>query len=186
MYGCGKDYLFSFYLGCHRSAVSLSALNVSPLTQTIALMWDQTPAFCAPHAEGRSSPTNTPVFPLVSSSYWVLHGSTYSFPVVRYCFLLSADVLQAILCLKVSIKAYIMVYYEAIHNMVYHIMKVYIHSWCIYGQRCTPCPPTPPPTCSSCLLVLNRLPCHLKAGISFKTGALYFKPSWWWWLFCHD
>ena len=26
---------FSFYLGCHRSAVSLSALNVSPLTQTI-------------------------------------------------------------------------------------------------------------------------------------------------------
>ena len=28
---------FSFHLGCHRSAVSLSALNVSPLTQTIAL-----------------------------------------------------------------------------------------------------------------------------------------------------
>ena len=30
---------FSFHLGCHRSAVSLSALNVSPPTQTIALMW---------------------------------------------------------------------------------------------------------------------------------------------------
>ena len=29
---------FSFHLGCHRSAVSLSTLNVSPLTQTIALM----------------------------------------------------------------------------------------------------------------------------------------------------
>ena len=30
---------FSFHLGCHRSAVSLSALNVSPLTHTIAPMW---------------------------------------------------------------------------------------------------------------------------------------------------
>ena len=30
---------FSFHLGCHRSAVSLSTLNISPLTQTIALMW---------------------------------------------------------------------------------------------------------------------------------------------------
>ena len=31
-----RTVLFSFHLGCHRSAVSLSALNVSPLTQTIA------------------------------------------------------------------------------------------------------------------------------------------------------
>ena len=30
---------FSFHSGCHRSAVSLSALNVSPLTQTIAPLW---------------------------------------------------------------------------------------------------------------------------------------------------
>ena len=30
---------FLFHLGCHRSSVSLSALNVSSLTQTIALMW---------------------------------------------------------------------------------------------------------------------------------------------------
>ena len=52
---------FSFHLGCHRSAVSLSALNVSPLTQTVAPMW--TPASVPPPAEGRSSPTNTPVFP---------------------------------------------------------------------------------------------------------------------------
>ena len=36
---------FSFHLGCHRSAVSLSALNVSPLTQTIALMWGSEPCF---------------------------------------------------------------------------------------------------------------------------------------------
>ena len=74
-------------------------------------------------------------FPLVPSFYWVLHGSMYSFPVVRYSFLLLADVLQILLCLKVSFKVDIMVYYECIHDMVYHIMKVYIHSWCIYGQR---------------------------------------------------
>ena len=53
---------FSFRLGCHRSAVSLSALNVSPLTQTIALVWDRTPGSVPLAAEGRSSPTNTPVF----------------------------------------------------------------------------------------------------------------------------
>ena len=36
---------FSFHLGCHRSAVSVSALNVSPLTQTVALMWGSDPCF---------------------------------------------------------------------------------------------------------------------------------------------
>ena len=36
---------FSFHLGCQRSAVSLSALNVSPLTQTIALLWGLDPCF---------------------------------------------------------------------------------------------------------------------------------------------
>ena len=67
MYGCSKDCLVLFHLGCHRSAVSLSALNVSPLTQTIALMWDQTPASVPPPSKSRSSPTNTSVFP--SSSF---------------------------------------------------------------------------------------------------------------------
>ena len=56
---------FSFHLGCHRSAVTLSALNVSPLTQTITLMWGLDPCFSSPTHQGRYSPTNTPVFPLV-------------------------------------------------------------------------------------------------------------------------
>ena len=66
---------FSFHLGCHRSAVSFSALNVPPLTQTIALIWGLDPCFSSPPAESRSSPTNTPVFPPVPSSYRVLLGS---------------------------------------------------------------------------------------------------------------
>ena len=38
--------------------------------------------------------------PLVPSSYQVLHGSIYSFPLVRYSCPLSAGVLHALLCLK--------------------------------------------------------------------------------------
>ena len=44
---------FSFHLGCHRSAVSLSALNVSPLTQTIALIWRLDPYFSSPNGWGQ-------------------------------------------------------------------------------------------------------------------------------------
>ena len=62
-------------------------------------------------------------FPLVSSFYQVLHDSVYSFPLVTYSCPLSAGVLHALLCLKV-------------------------YSWCICGERCTPCSPTPPPSCS--------------------------------------
>ena len=66
---------FSFHLGCHRSAVSHSALNVSPLTQTIAPMWDQTFASVPPPTEGRSSPANTPGLPpssfILLSFAWV-------------------------------------------------------------------------------------------------------------------
>ena len=40
-------------------------------------------------------------FPLVPSSYRVLHNSIYSFPLVRYSCLLPAGVLHALLCLKV-------------------------------------------------------------------------------------
>ena len=53
---------------------------------------------------------------------WVLCGSVHSFPLVRYSCLLWAGVLHALLCLKVYL-------------------------WCIWGERCTPCPPTPLPSC---------------------------------------
>ena len=34
---------FTYHLGCHRSAASLSALNVGPLIQTTALIWESDP-----------------------------------------------------------------------------------------------------------------------------------------------
>ena len=80
---------------------------------------DWTPASDPPPAKGRSSPTNTPVFPPSSLSHQVLCGSIYSFPLVRSSCPLSAGVLHALLSLKV-------------------------YSLCMHGERCTPCPPTPP------------------------------------------
>ena len=61
--------------------------------------------------------------PLPPLSYRVLCGSIYSFPLARDSCPFSAGVLQALLCLKV-------------------------YSWCIHGERCTPCPPTAPPSYS--------------------------------------
>ena len=110
---------FSFHLGCHRSTVLLSALNVSPLTQTIAPMWGLDPLLQFLHPL-RAGPVLLTLlfFPLVPSSYWVWGGSICAFLLVRYSCLLSAGVLHALLCLKV-------------------------YSWCICGERCTPRPPTP-------------------------------------------
>ena len=49
-----RSVSFSFHLGCHSSAVSLSALNVSPpLTQTIAPMWGSDPSFSSPTCQGQ-------------------------------------------------------------------------------------------------------------------------------------
>ena len=113
------------------------SLNVSPLTETIALLWGSDPCF--------SSPTHwglvllTLLFPpWVPLFYRVLHGSIYYFPLVRYSCPLSAGVLNALLCLKV-------------------------YSWYICGERCTPRPPSPPPSCSPILptfwwLVLQWFP----------------------------
>ena len=54
----------SFHLGCHRSVVSLSALNVSPLTQPIAPVWGLDPCFSSSRPSRRGQiQSNTSVFP---------------------------------------------------------------------------------------------------------------------------
>ena len=47
------SYLFSFHLDYSRSPVSLSALNVSPLTQTVALTWGLGPCFSSLTCRGQ-------------------------------------------------------------------------------------------------------------------------------------
>ena len=93
---------------------------------------DHTPASVLPLTEGRSSPTNTPVLSLVPLSYWVLCGSIYSFPLVRYSCPLSAGVLYSLLCLKV-------------------------YSLRIREESCTPCTPALLPSCSPLALVFHSL-----------------------------
>ena len=44
---------FLFHLGCHISAVSLSALNASTLTQTVAQLWGSDPCFTSPTCRGQ-------------------------------------------------------------------------------------------------------------------------------------
>ena len=104
MYGCGKDCLilipfrlpqvscFTLSLKCF-SSDSNNYLNVGiePLLH-----------FSHPLMAGPVLPTLL-FFPLVPGPYWVLHGSIYSFPLVRYSCPLSAGVLQAFVCLKVYV-----------------------------------------------------------------------------------
>ena len=82
-----------------------------------------TPASVPPPSEGRSRPINTPVSP--PSSFILLSFAWfYVFFSAGQVFLSAlAHVLHALLCLKV-------------------------YSWCICGEKCTPHPPTPLPSCS--------------------------------------
>ena len=64
---------FSSHWGCHRSAVSRSATS---LTQIIAPVWGSDPCFSSPPPQGRSSPTNTPVFP---ASFFTLPSFVWVF-----------------------------------------------------------------------------------------------------------
>ena len=116
---------------------------------------DWTPASVPPPAEGRSSPNpdNTPVFPVVPSSYRVLRGSVYSFPLVRFSWPLSAGGLHALLCLKV-------------------------YSWCIHGERCTPHPPTPPPSCSQLHHLLCPCTCRIFSAFP-QVSVSSVKKQWW-------
>ena len=66
---------FLFHIGCHRSAVSLSVLNISLLIQTVAPMWRLDTYFSYPTTKGMSSPNNSPVFH--SSSFILLRFASF-------------------------------------------------------------------------------------------------------------
>ena len=124
IYGCGKDCLI--LIPFRLPQISCFTLSLKCFSSDSDNWPDvrirSSLQFCHPPRVG---PVLTTFLfpPLVPSSYWVLHGSIYSFLVVRYSCLLSAGVLYALQCLKV-------------------------YSWCNHGERCTPHPPTPPPVCS--------------------------------------
>ena len=127
MYGCSKDCLI--LIPFRLPQISCFTLSfVSPLTQTIALCGDRTPASVPPPAEGRSSPNNTPVFPLVPLSYRVLHGSIYSCPLIRYFCPLSAGVLQHFCIPDVSVERDIL----HVHLLLCHLALLKSRSYIFF------------------------------------------------------
>jgi len=135
MYGCGKDCLIlipfrlpqisCFTLGL--KCFSFDSDNCPDVGIRLLLQFPHPP---------KVGPVLLTLlfFPLIPSSYWVLRGLIFSFPLVRYSYLLSAGVLHALLCVKV-------------------------YSWRVHGERCTPCPPIPPPSCSFEIFVFKKDVC---------------------------
>ena len=132
MYGCSKDSLilipfrlsqvsyFTLSLTCFSSdSDNCPAVGIGPLLQ-----------FLHPRRAGPVLLTLL-FFPLVPLSYRVLHGSIYSFPLVRYSCRLSAGFLHAPLSLKV-------------------------YSRYICGERHTPRPPTPLSSCSPIFFFISK------------------------------
>ena len=123
MYGCGKDCLI---------LIPFRLLQISCFTLSLKCFSSESDN-CPdvgirllhqfPHPLRAGPVVLALLFSPLVPSHRVLCGSMYSFPLVRYSCLLSAGGLYALLCLKV-------------------------YSWCIHGERCTPHPPTPPPSCS--------------------------------------
>ena len=108
MYGCGKDCLILIPFRLPQISCFTLSLKCFSSDSELARCGAQTPASVPPPAQGRSSPTHTPVSPqfLVLLSF----ACVYSFPLVRDSCPLSAGVLHALLCLKV-------------------------YSWCIRGEE---------------------------------------------------
>ena len=99
------DFVFLFYYlsrgVCHRSAILFSVLNFSSDSDNCPAVGIE-PLLQFPHPLSAGLVLLTLLFfPLVPSSYRVLHDSIYSFPLVRYSCLLSTGILHALLCLKV-------------------------------------------------------------------------------------
>ena len=129
-----RSVWFSFHLGCHRSAVSLSALNVSSSDSDNCPNVGIGPLLQFPHLPRAGLVLLTPVFPLFPSSYRVLHGFKHSFPLVRYSCLLSAGVLHARLCWRyipdVSMESDVLHMHVLLHHLVLP-PDFSFNMWCI-------------------------------------------------------
>ena len=153
MYGCGKNCLFLILF-------RLPQINSFTLSlKCFSSDSDNCPAVGTgsllqfPHVL-RAGPAllTLQFFPLVPLSYRVLCGSIYSFLLVRSSCPLSAGVLYALPYLKV-------------------------YSWCIRGERCTPCPPTHPPSCSSTEWLFLKTSAHVTIMLKTQNVILHFSQS---------
>ena len=102
MYGCGKDCLILIPFGLPQISCFALSLECFSSDSDNCPNMGIGPLLQFPHCL-RAGPVLLTLlfFLLVPSPYLVLHGSIYSFPLVRYSCPLSASVLHALLCLKV-------------------------------------------------------------------------------------
>ena len=123
IYGCSKDCLILIVF--RLSQISCFTLSLKCFSSdSVARMWGSDPCFSSPTRQGGVTVLLTLLFfSLLPSSSWVLCGSVYLLPLVRYSCLLSAGVLHVFLCLKV-------------------------YPWFIHGERSITCSATPVPSCS--------------------------------------
>ena len=146
-----RNAWFSFHLDCHRSAATLSLKCFSSDSDNCPDVGIR-PLLQFLHPRGQSSPTNTPVYP--PSSFVLPSFMRFYILFSTGQVLLSAlSCLHALLCLKV-------------------------YSWCIHGERCTPCSPTPSPSCSLSVMYIyfnNGFICLFNCLFSF-TFIHWFPP----------
>ena len=129
MYGCNKDCVILIPFRPPQISCFTLSLKCFSSDQKIALMWGSDPCFSSASRPRAGPGQLTLVFPPSSFLLPSLCGSIYSFLLVRNSCPLLAGVLHALLGLMV-------------------------YSWCICGERCTPCLSTPP--LSSKLWVLTK------------------------------
>ena len=99
-YGCSKDSLI--LIPFRPTQISYFTLSLKLSDSDNCPNMGIGPLLHFPHPPRAGSVLLTLLFfPLVPSSYQVLRGSMYSFPLVRYSCPLSPGVLHALLCLKV-------------------------------------------------------------------------------------
>ena len=134
-YGCDKDCLCDFHsieTVTDHLLHSLTTSNASLLSQTVVLILGIWSLLEFPHLSGADPVLLTFLFfVLLCLSYWVLHGSIYSFQVVMYSWLLSADVCK-IFCIwscipDVSMETDVL----HVHLLLCHLESLLIYTFLI-------------------------------------------------------
>ena len=134
MYGCGKDCLILIPFRLPQISCFILSLKCFSSDSDNCLDVGIGPLLQFPHQLRAGPILLTLLFPLspspVPSSYWVLHESIYSFPLVRYSCLLSAGVLRALLCLKVCSWCILERDVLHVHLLLCHLVSPAVHLSC--------------------------------------------------------
>ena len=131
--------------------------------------WDCIPASVPQPAEGRSSPTNTPVFLPSTSSYQVLRGSVYSFPqalsTLSWCSA-CASVSEGVFLMypwremySTSTYSSAILFFSKLFSKSFHLdIPRYIQNWTCSSFHAHPCYSTKPAFSPLFCILMNSRP----------------------------